>query len=60
MRRGAWIGLGIVAFLALLSILAPLSGLFNPEAISPDKVFAGPSVGHPLGYDSTGRDVLSG
>lgn len=59
MRRSAWIGLGIIAFLALISLLAPLTGLFDAETIDPEKVLAGPDLAHPLGYDSTGRDVLS-
>jgi peptide/nickel transport system permease protein len=59
MRRGAWIGLGILAALAAVSLIAPLTGLFDPEAINPDKVLAGPELAHPLGFDSTGRDVLS-
>jgi peptide/nickel transport system permease protein len=59
MRRSAWIGLGILAVLVALSLIAPLTGLFNAEAINPNKVLAGPEAAHPLGYDSTGRDVLS-
>lgn len=59
MRRSAWIGVGIIALLALLSLLLPLTGHFDPESITPDKVLAGPDLTHPFGFDSSGRDVLS-
>jgi peptide/nickel transport system permease protein len=57
--RGARIGLAIVCAMALIAIVAPLTGAFDPEAINPDKVFAGPSLAHPMGFDSEGRDVLA-
>jgi peptide/nickel transport system permease protein len=55
----ARIGLMVVAALTAIALIAPLTGLFDPEAIDPDKVLAGPDLAHPMGFDSAGRDVLS-
>jgi peptide/nickel transport system permease protein len=63
-RRGrrngkAIVGAAIIGALVLAAILAPLIAPDNPDAIQSDKVLAGPSPGHPLGFDSLGRDMLS-
>jgi peptide/nickel transport system permease protein len=49
----------ILAVLALLAIAAPLVAPHDPNAQDLLKAYTGPSAGHPLGYDSQGRDVLS-
>jgi peptide/nickel transport system permease protein len=53
------VGLAIIGALTLISIFGPLTGLFNPDAIHPASVLGGPTLSHPLGFDSLGRDVLS-
>lgn len=57
--RRARAGALVIGGLSLIAIVAPLSGVFDPEAIDPEKVLAGPDLTHPLGFDSAGRDVLS-
>jgi peptide/nickel transport system permease protein len=55
----AKIGLGILAVLVLVAILAPWIAPHDPEAIDPKLVLAKPTVAHPFGSDALGRDVLS-
>jgi peptide/nickel transport system permease protein len=57
--RSARIGAAILLALAVIALVLPLTGRFDPEAINPDKVLAGPELDHPLGFDSAGRDVFS-
>ncbi|MEV4256729.1 ABC transporter permease, partial [Spirillospora sp. NPDC049652] len=47
--------LAIVAAVLLAPVLAPQ----EPGAASLREAFGGPSSGHPLGFDSAGRDILS-
>jgi len=56
------VGLGTMIFLALLvlsAIFAPLLAPHDPNSSSIQDVLGGPSDGHPLGFDSSGRDVFS-
>jgi ABC-type dipeptide/oligopeptide/nickel transport system ATPase component/ABC-type dipeptide/oligopeptide/nickel transport system permease subunit len=56
------VGLAALAFLvlvALTAILGPLLAPFDPNAASLQLVLDPPSAEHPLGADSSGRDVLS-
>lgn len=56
------IGLASIAFLALLvlsAVFAPLITPIDPNQASLQNVLAPPSEGHPLGFDSAGRDVFS-
>jgi peptide/nickel transport system permease protein len=55
----ARIGAALVGVMVLVALLAPLLAPADPYAIHPDNVVAGPSLAHPLGCDSEGRDVLS-
>ncbi|MEZ5381309.1 MAG: ABC transporter permease [Microthrixaceae bacterium] len=55
---GAWLSIGWLAFITLTSILAPLF-LPDPEAVDPLVARKGPSGAAWLGYDATGRDILS-
>jgi peptide/nickel transport system permease protein len=51
---------GVVAVaLVLVAALAPLIAPHDPTEVDPLNVFAGPSGGHLLGTDDTGRDLLS-
>ncbi|UBU12633.1 dipeptide/oligopeptide/nickel ABC transporter permease/ATP-binding protein [Nonomuraea gerenzanensis] len=56
--------LGLVSALALAAILlavlfAPALSPQPPDVSSLRDAFAGPSAGHPLGFDSAGRDILA-
>jgi peptide/nickel transport system permease protein len=56
------IGLASIAFLALLvlsAIFAPVLTPIDPNQASLQNVLAPPSDGHPLGFDSAGRDVFA-
>jgi peptide/nickel transport system permease protein len=57
-REGV-IGWSLLALLVLIALLAPLLAPHSPEAIDDSRVFGLPSLGHPLGSDDLGRDVLS-
>jgi peptide/nickel transport system permease protein len=57
--REAAIGLGILAALGLIAVLAPVLAPHSPNAIDADHVLAAPSWSHPFGFDALGRDVLS-
>ncbi|ROP34799.1 oligopeptide transport permease C-like protein, partial [Saccharothrix texasensis] len=50
------------ALLALIIgavLLAPALTAHQPGAAELGRAFAGPEAGHPLGFDSAGRDVWS-
>jgi peptide/nickel transport system permease protein len=56
------VGLGTIVFLTLLvlsAIFAPLIAPHDPNSSSIQDVLGGPTDGHPLGFDSSGRDVFS-
>lgn len=57
-HRGAWVGLALVAILALAAFLGPL---FTDDPDVPDyrNQLEGPSGEHWLGTDRAGRDLLS-
>jgi peptide/nickel transport system permease protein len=52
-------GIVIVVTLILVALFAPLIAPYDPETISSELVLAPPSLEHPFGSDSLGRDVLS-
>ena len=58
-RRGAMVGLFIVAFFVLLAILAPWLAPYDPLATSWSAVRKGPGMAYLFGTDELGRDVLS-
>ncbi len=58
-RRSMVIGLGIVATLAVIALLAPWLAPHDPTLVDPASGFAGTSARHWLGTDNLGRDVLS-
>jgi peptide/nickel transport system permease protein len=54
------IGCLIVLGLAvLLALVGPLLAPYDPDASSFANAYVGPVSGHPLGFDSQGRDLLS-
>jgi peptide/nickel transport system permease protein len=57
-ERKALVGLILVAFLALIAIFGPLLAPYDPEA-DDFGLFESPSLSHPFGTDSFGRDILS-
>jgi peptide/nickel transport system permease protein len=59
LTRGERVACVLPAFLVLVALFGPLLAPYDPEAIDPKKVLAGPEWAHPFGFDSEGRDVLS-
>lgn len=53
------IAAGYLIVLAVLAIVAPLIALHDPNAIHPLESFRDPTLGHLLGQDQSGRDILS-
>lgn len=53
------VGLGILGFIVLVSLLAPLLSPYDPTKISIPERFQGPSASHWFGTDEVGRDVLT-
>jgi peptide/nickel transport system permease protein len=68
-RRGEWrrfaanrralVGAVVLAALGLGAILAPVLAPYDPTERRPGRVAQSPSLAHPMGTDSFGRDVLS-
>lgn len=57
-ERKALIGLVLVAILAFIAVFGPFLAPHDPEA-DDFAIFGAPSMEHPLGTDSFGRDILS-
>lgn len=57
-ERKALIGVAIVAILAFLAVFGPVLAPHDPDA-DDFALFGEPSMAHPLGTDSFGRDILS-
>jgi peptide/nickel transport system permease protein len=58
--RGTFLlALAVVGMLLLVSVLVPVLAPYNPLSIDLRNKFAAPSLGHLLGTDNAGRDVLS-
>jgi peptide/nickel transport system permease protein len=49
----------VVAIAVLLALFGPLLAPHDPNAASLGNAYVGPVAGHPLGYDSQGRDLFS-
>jgi peptide/nickel transport system permease protein len=58
-RRGAMVGLAVVAFFVLLALFAPWIAPHDPLATSWSAVRKAPGAAHWFGTDEIGRDVLS-
>jgi peptide/nickel transport system permease protein len=51
--------LAIIGLAVLVALLGPLLAPYDPDASSFANAYVGPVSGHPLGFDSQGRDLLS-
>ncbi|MEV0588365.1 dipeptide/oligopeptide/nickel ABC transporter permease/ATP-binding protein [Nonomuraea sp. NPDC050310] len=49
----------LLAAIVLAVLLAPVLSPADPGAASLRQAFEGPAAGHPLGFDSAGRDILA-
>ncbi|HET7885420.1 MAG TPA: ABC transporter permease [Bradyrhizobium sp.] len=58
-RKGAVVGLGVIAIFVLLAILAPLIVPYDPIATTWALVRKPPTAAHWFGTDDLGRDVLA-
>src|SRR6201985_3696942 len=58
-RKGAVVGLIVIATFILLALCAPLIAPYDPLATSWTLVRKPPSLLHPFGTDEIGRDVLA-
>src|SRR3984957_4605350 len=58
-RKGAVVGLAVIATFILLAVFAPLIAPYDPIATSWTLVRKPPSMLHWFGTDDLGRDILS-
>ena len=58
-RKGAMLGLAIVAIFVVVAVFAPLIAPYDPIATSWSLIRKPPSAAHWLGTDDVGRDVFS-
>lgn len=58
-RLNVAMGAAVIAFVLLLSLVRPWLGLPGPDQQNLDAVASAPSLAHPFGTDSLGRDVLA-
>lgn len=59
-HRQAMVGLGLLLFLTLATLLTPILAPFDPDAVNlATGRLLGPSASHWMGTDELGRDILS-
>lgn len=58
-RLGAVLALVVLAGFALAVLARPVAWPYPPAAQDAANILSGPSLGHPLGTDGTGRDILA-
>ncbi|WP_454817096.1 ABC transporter permease [Labrys neptuniae] len=58
-RPTAFIGLAVLAIIALAAILAPLIAPYSPTKLSVANRLKGPSLAHLFGTDDLGRDIFT-
>jgi peptide/nickel transport system permease protein len=58
-HRLALAGLGVIALLVTLTLLAPLIAPYEPNTTDLGSMLEGPSRAHPMGTDELGRDLFS-
>ncbi len=58
-NKFAMLGLGVLVFIVVVSILAPVLTPYEFDKFDPKNSFAGSSLAHPLGCDKFGRDMLT-
>jgi peptide/nickel transport system permease protein len=56
---GGWIAAGVLGLLLLITVFGPLLVSADPNQLNLSDAFVGPSPGHPLGFDASGRDLLA-
>ncbi|MGA8245507.1 MAG: ABC transporter permease [Nocardioides sp.] len=56
---GGWISVAIIGLAVLLAIFGPLARPYDPNEVRLSYANVGPIGGHLLGFDGTGRDLLS-
>ena len=54
-----WLGLAIVGSIVFISFAAPLLGFVGPDQQNLAHALQGPSLRHPFGTDTLGRDILT-
>lgn len=54
-----WLGVGIVAAIVIACFAAPLLGFANPNGQNLAESLQGPSLEHPFGTDTLGRDIFT-
>ena len=54
-----YLGGGIILFMIIIAILAPVISPYDPNDMSLKNQFESPSITHPFGLDQNGADVLS-
>lgn len=55
---GMWFGVSIIALVVLATVVVRLAGIGHPDQINLVNTLAAPSLVHPFGTDSLGRDVF--
>jgi len=58
-HRPAVVGVFVLGLLALLSIFAPVVSPYDPEKTQLALIFDPPTLAHPMGTDSLGRDLAT-
>ncbi len=58
-NRALTIGVVVIVFFSLAAIFAGVCAPYDPAGIDQDSLLMPPSLRHPLGTDSLGRDLLS-
>lgn len=58
-NRPAMVGLGMLTFMVLMTLLAPLIQRYNPDAFNISLLNQNPTAAHWLGTDYLGRDIWS-
>jgi len=58
-RKGAMLGLAVIAIFVLIAVLAPLISPYDPAAQSWSAVRKAPTAAHWFGTDDVGRDILA-
>ena len=54
-----YVGGGIILFMLIVALLAPVIAMHDPNTMSLADRFEAPSLGHPFGRDENGSDVFS-
>lgn len=58
-RTSLWLGVAVIAAIALAGLLAPVIATHSPRALDIGAALEPPSLGHPFGTDQFGRDIFA-